>query len=47
MSQDIKSAAAAVPSKPTPSGIMLLGALSLCALLAGIRVAQASHPFPI
>jgi hypothetical protein len=46
MSQDIKSAAVAVTSKPTPSGIMLLGALSLCALLAGIRVAQGESSLP-
>jgi hypothetical protein len=46
MSQHIKSAAAAVMSKPALSGLVLLGALSLCALLADTGVAHGEASLP-
>jgi hypothetical protein len=46
MPQDIKSAAGAVMSNPALTGIMSLGALSLCALLADIRVVQGESSLP-
>ena len=46
MPQDIKWAAGPVVSQPALTGIILLGALSLCALLADIRVAQGESSLP-